>query len=186
MGIDVNTGIVTGNTVSSCAVRSFDDTNPIENVIYPTDEERYITVNAGEMVVFTAYNVPNQFVPSGTDGEAKIAGVYFRKVLRSAGVPPHGTSDCCPDVTVGRSIKLQSVDIPCWAITACNPIFALYTVGTYEIYVVGDTGDITVTAEKIPMQDINEMCQTLQPICQPQPLYPAPQPDFPKVPEPSH
>ena len=122
----------------------FTDTTPSEMVVFPSEQRRLIVVEPNTMIILTGYNL---------DDQTKVA---FRKVLRSNGVPAHGSNGCCPTITVGNATRLHSVDVPCWAITHCNPIFILQTPGNYELDVIGSSADVVVTARAFPIQPVNE------------------------------
>lgn len=79
------------------------------------------------------------------------------------------------NILIAHSIRLHSVELSCWVLDKCNPIFIVKTPGSYEIDVVGEYADVVVTAMAFPMQEVNDFdgcyCQpvTEQPIIE-QPL----------------
>ena len=131
----------------------YTDNTPSETTIFPSEHRRILVVEAHKMTIITGYNL---------DAETKIT---FRKILRSSGVPAHGSNGCCPVVTVGHATRLHSVEIPCWTITKDAPIFILKTPGSYELDVIGTSIDVVATAMTFDIQDVNELSCCL---CKPQ------------------
>lgn len=127
------------------AIDSFNDTTPSELVVFPAEARRVLLVEPQTMLVLTAYNL-------AADGR-----VAIRKVLRSNGVPLQGDTGCCPYFTVGHTISLHSVEIPCWRLDKCNPVFVLHLPGAYEIDVMGANIDVLVTATAHPLQPYNPL-----------------------------
>lgn len=125
-------------------VTEYNDTTPSETVVFPSTDRRLLLVEPNTMLVVTGYNFNNT------------TKVSFRKVLRSNGIPAQGTADCCPSITIAHSIRLHSVELPCWVLDKCNPIFVIKTPGSYEIDVVGGYADVVVTAMAFPMQEVNK------------------------------
>lgn len=125
-------------------VTEYNDTTPSEAVVFPSTDRRLLLVEPNTMLVVTGYNLNDT------------TKVSFRKVLRSNGIPAQGTADCCPSITIAHSIRLHSVELPCWALDKCNPIFIVKTPGSYEIDVVGEYADVVVTAMSFPMQEVND------------------------------
>lgn len=150
MTISIDTGIMVTPTQDSLAltqssnVVSYNDNTPSENIVFPNSKRSLILVEPSTIHVVTAYNL---------DKETK---VKFRKVLRSGGVPASGSNGCCPSITYGNAVRLYSVDVPCWVIDKCNPVFVLFTPGSYEIDVVGNSADVVVTSMQFPYQRVNE------------------------------
>ena len=128
-------------------VTEYDDTSPAEAVIYPAENKRLILVEPNVMIVITGYNLKND------------TQVIFRKILRSNGIPAQGDYGCCPSIIVANTIRLQSVDLPCWKLTNKSPIFVIKTPGTYEVDVIGANSngdpDAVITAMAFPMQEVN-------------------------------
>ena len=137
--LGANTGYIGVGTVSE-----HDDTAPSEVVVFPSEHRRLLLVEPNTMVVVTGYNLYDS------------ASVAFRKVLRSNGIPAQGTAGCCPSITVANSIRLHSVELPCWKLNKCNPVFVIKTPGSYELDIVGKSADVVVTAMAYPMQPVNE------------------------------
>jgi len=125
-------------------VTEYNDTTPSEAVVFPSTDRRLLLVEPNTMLVVTGYNFNDT------------TKVSFRKVLRSNGIPAQGTADCCPSITIAHSIRLHSVELPCWVLDKCNPIFIIKTPGSYEIDVVGEYADVVVTAMAFPMQEVND------------------------------
>lgn len=125
-------------------VTEYNDTTPSENIVFPSDIRRILVVEPNTMLVVTGYNIKH-----GTK-------VVFRKVLRSNGVPAMGSNGCCPSITVAHSVRLHSVDLSCWKLDDCNPVFIIKTPGSYEIDVTGDYADVVVTAMSFTLQEVNE------------------------------
>lgn len=119
------------------------DTTPSELVIFPTESPPLLLVEPKKMVVLTSYNLD------------KSAKVTLHKILKSNGIPAQGTNGCCPTVTEGLSTRLQSVELPCWFMDWCNPIFVLKTPGNYSIRVEGSSIDVVVTAMYFDNQEVN-------------------------------
>lgn len=122
------------------------------------------------MVIITGYNLDDD------------THVSLRKVLRSKGVPIQGSSGCCPTLTVLNAIRLHSVELPCWKLNKCAPVFVLKTPGSYEIDVVGNNADVVVTAMMYAMQEVNDFslcgCDCgVEKETDPQPPTYEPQPD---------
>lgn len=125
-------------------VIAYDDTTPSEQVVYPSHNRRLLLVEPGQMTVVTAYNL------RGDDR------IVFSKILRSNGMPAWGTPECCPVITIARSIRLHAVELPCWLLDRCNPVFVLKTPGAYEVDARGDDIiDVVVTATSFPLQEVN-------------------------------
>lgn len=124
-------------------INEYNDTTPSEAVVFPSVDRRLLLVEPNTMMVVTGYNLSNT------------TEVSFRKVLRSNGVPAQGTSACCPSVTVAHAVRLHSVELPCWVLDRCNPVFIIKTPGNHELDVRGDVVDIVVTAMAFPIQDVN-------------------------------
>lgn len=152
MTINIKTGKLQNLTTQAPAhlgnvpvarVTEYDDTTPAEMVVFPREGRALLRVEPGVMFVVTGYNLR---------GETK---VVFNKVLRSAGFPALGDSNCCPHITVAKAVKLHEVRIPCWIIDECNPIFVLYTPGLYEVDVEGQAAEVVVTAVASPLQPVN-------------------------------
>lgn len=154
MTIKLNTGSVqvprsTGpsygfNNRFAGTVTEFNDTTPAETVIFPSADRRLLLVEPNMMLVVTGYNLNDS------------TKVVFRKVLRSNGIPAQGTAECCPSVIIAHSIRLHSVDMPCWRLDKCNPVFVIKTPGSYEVDVIGDYVDVVVTAMTFSTQEVNE------------------------------
>lgn len=152
MTINLNTGSVqvakaprsypnVGHTAFK--TEEYNDTTPAEMVVFPSEHRRILVVEPKTMLVVTGYNLGSQ------------TKVSFRKILRSNGVPAQGSNGCCPTITVGHSVRLQSVELPCWYANHLNPIFVLQTPGNYEIDVIGLSADVVVTAMSFEQQEIN-------------------------------
>lgn len=122
------------------------DTTPSERVIYPVVDRPLLLVEPGQMTVVTAYDLhPSDYV-------------VFHKILRSNGVPSYGTPSCCPVIFIARSVRLRSVRMDCWRISADCPVFVLRTPGAYDIEIVGGrSAEAMITATSFPMQDINKL-----------------------------
>ena len=137
-------------------VTEFNDTTPAEAVVFPSTDRRLLLVEPNTMMVVTGYNLNDT------------TKVSFRKVLRSNGIPAQGTADCCPSITITHSIRLHSVELPCWVVNKCNPIFVVKTPCSYEIDVICDYADVVVTAMAFPMQEVNTFtgceCGTVEPV----------------------
>lgn len=153
MTINLNTGSVqtpkshetySSSGYSGCHKTEFDDTTPSELVIFPNAIRGALRVEPKTMVVVTGYNIIDQ------------TQVVFRKILASNGVPAQGSNGCCPSITVGHSIRLHSVELPCWKLDRCNPIFVIKTPGIYEVDVLGSSADVVITATTFEMQEVNE------------------------------
>ena len=153
MSINLNTGSVqvpkaphsypnTGHTAFK--KEEYIDTTPTEMVVFPSEHRRILVVEPKTMLVVTGYNL---------DSQTKVS---FRKILRSNGVPAQGSNGCCPTITVGHSVRLHSVELPCWVLDRCNPIFIIKTPGNYEIDVIGASADVVVTAMQFDMQEVND------------------------------
>ena len=153
MTINLNTGSVqvpkaphsypnTGQTAFK--KEEYNDTTPAEMVVFPSEHRRILVVEPKTMLVVTGYNL---------DSQTKVS---FRKILRSNGVPAQGSNGCCPTITVGHSVRLHSVELPCWVLDRCNPIFIVKTPGNYEIDVIGASVDVVVTAMQFDMQEVND------------------------------
>lgn len=171
MTINLNTGSVQvprspsrphglGNLVVG-TLTEFNDTTPAEAVVFPSTDRRLLLVEPNTMLVVTGYNLNSN------------TKIVFRKVLRSNGIPAQGTADCCPSITIANSIRLHSVELPCWRLDRCNPVFIIKTPGSYEIDVIGDYADVVVTAMMFAMQEVNEFnnceCPSIeQPIIEPE------------------
>lgn len=153
-------------------VTVYDDTTPSESVVYPSSVRRLLLVEPKHMMIVTGYNL------------AKNTKVVFKKVLRSNGIPAQGTADCCPSITLANTIRLHSVELPCWLLDKCNPVFVIKTPGSYEIDVVGDYADVVVTAMAFPMQEVNEFakCECKEPEPPPPPPVEPPPPPPPVEP----
>ena len=121
----------------------YNDTTPAEMVVFPSEHRRILVVEPKTMLVVTGYNL---------DSQTKVS---FRKILRSNGVPAQGSNGCCPTITVGHSVRLHSVELPCWYINQDNPIFVVQTPGNYELDVIGSSADVVVTAMSFEQQEIN-------------------------------
>lgn len=130
-----------GNTAFKA--EEYNDTTPAEMVVFPSENRRILVVEPKTMLIVTGYNLDNQ------------TKISFRKILRSHGVPTQGSNGCCPTITVGRSVRLHSVELPCWVLNRCNPVFIIKTPGNYEIDVVGKSADVVVTAMSFETQDVN-------------------------------
>lgn len=152
MTINLNTGSVqvpkaphsypnTGHTAFK--TEEYNDTTPAEMVVFPSEHRRILVVEPKTMLVVTGYNL---------DSQTKVS---FRKILRSNGVPAQGSNGCCPTITVGHSVRLHSVELPCWYINQDNPIFVVQTPGNYELDVIGSSADVVVTAMSFEQQEIN-------------------------------
>lgn len=141
-----NLGLAVANSIGNLIER--DDTTPTDTVIYPSNHRPLLIVEPETMAVVTGYNL--------VDG----THVSFRKVLRSKGVPIQGGSGCCPTLTVLNAVRLHSVELPCWKLNKCLPVFIIKTPGSYEIDVVGNNADVVVTAMMFSMQEVNDfsMC----------------------------
>lgn len=90
---------------------------------------------------------------------------FLCKILRSHGVPAQGSNGCCPTITIGHSVRLHSVELPCWVLDRCNPIFIVKTPGNYEIDVIGASADVVVTAMSFETQEVNDFggCNCMTP-----------------------
>lgn len=152
MTINLNTGSVqvpkaphsypnTGQTAFK--KEEYNDTTPAEMVVFPSEHRRILVVEPKTMLVVTGYNL---------DSQTKVS---FRKILRSNGVPAQGSNGCCPTITIGHSVRLHSVELPCWYINQDNPIFVVQTPGNYELDVIGSSADVVVTAMSFEQQEIN-------------------------------
>lgn len=152
MTINLNTGSVqvpkaphsypnTGQTAFK--KEEYNDTTPAEMVVFPSEHRRILVVEPKTMLVVTGYNL---------DSQTKVS---FRKILRSNGVPAQGSNGCCPTITVGHSVRLHSVELPCWYINQDNPIFVVQTPGNYELDVIGSSAGVVVTAMSFEQQEIN-------------------------------
>lgn len=170
MSINLNTGSVqvpkaphsypnTGQTAFK--KEEYTNTTPAEMVVFPSEHRRILVVEPKTMLVVTGYNLDNQ------------TKVSFRKILRSNGVPAQGSNGCCPTITVGHSVRLHSVELPCWILNNCNPVFIVKTPGNYEIDVIGASADVVVTAMQFDMQEVNDFggCDCMTPAG---PVIPAP------------
>lgn len=153
MSINLNTGSVQVSKAphsylnmghTAFRTEEYNDTTPAEMVVFPSEHRRILVVEPKTMLIVTGYNLDNQ------------TKVSFRKTLRSNGVPAHGSNGCCPTITIGHSVRLHSVALPCWVLNRCNPIFIVKTPGNYEIDVVGASADVVVTAMAFDIQDVNE------------------------------
>lgn len=122
----------------------YNDTTPAEMVVFPSEHRRILVVEPKTMLVVTGYSL---------DSQTKVS---FRKILRSNGVPAQGSNGCCPTITVGHSVRLHSVELPCWVLNNCNPVFIVKTPGNYEIDVIGASVDVVVTAMQFDMQEVND------------------------------
>lgn len=142
--IQVPTSTQTGVGGFVGKVSEFNDTTPSEMVVFPSKERRILVVEPNTMAVVTGYNL---------DTNTK---VVFRKILRSNGVPAQGSAGCCPSVTIAHSVRLHSVELPCWRLDKCSPVFVVKTPGSYELDVTGSYADVVVTAMAFPMQEVNE------------------------------
>lgn len=142
--IQVPTSTQTGVGGFVGKVSEFNDTTPSEMVVFPSKERRILVVEPNTMAVVTGYNL---------DTNTK---VVFRKILRSNGIPAQGSAGCCPSVTIAHSVRLHSVELPCWRLDKCNPVFVVKTPGSYELDVTGSYADVVVTAMAFPMQEVNE------------------------------
>ena len=127
-------------------VTEFNDTTPAEAVVFPSPNRRLLLIEPNTMMVVTGYNMNDN------------TRVVFRKVLRSNGIPAQSTADCCPSVVIAHSVRLYSVEIPCWKLSKECPMFVIKTPGSYEIDVVGEYADVVVTAMAFPMQEVNTLC----------------------------
>ena len=154
MSINLNTGSVqvpkaphsypnTGQTAFK--KEEYTDTTPAEMVVFPSEHRRILVVEPKTMLIVTGYNLDDQ------------TKVSFRKILRSNGVPAQGSNGCCPTITIGHSVRLHSVELPCWYINKDNPIFVVQTPGNYELDVIGSSADVVVTAMSFEQQPINCM-----------------------------
>lgn len=154
MTINLNTGSVqvpkaphsypnTGQTAFK--KEEYNDTTPAEMVVFPSEHRRILVVEPKTMLVVTGYNL---------DSQTKVS---FRKILRSNGVPAQGSNGCCPTITIGHSVRLHSVELPCWYINKDNPIFVVQTPGNYELDVIGSSADVVATAMSFEQQPINCM-----------------------------
>lgn len=152
MSINLNTGSVqvpkaphsypnTGQIAFK--TEEYTDTTPAETVVFPSEHRRILVVEPKTMLVVTGYNLDTQ------------TKVSFRKILRSNGVPAQGSNGCCPTITIGHSVRLHSVELPCWYINQDNPIFVIQTPGNYELDVIGSSADVVVTAMSFEQQEIN-------------------------------
>lgn len=145
MNINLDTGLTSPHNISGDVSNEYNDTTPSEFIAFPSSERRLLIVEPKVMLVVTGYNL---------NSATKIS---FRKVLRSNGVPAQGTSGCCPSVSVAHSVRLHSVELPCWELNKNNPIFVIKTPGSYEFDVVGDPADVVVTAVAFPIQEVNDI-----------------------------
>lgn len=179
MSIKLDTGLLHAPNVTAhpdtVALRAFkpeeyDDTTPAEMVVFPREHRQLLLVEPKKMLVVTGYNLDHK------------SRVLFRKVLRSNGVPARGSNGCCPTITLSRSIRLYSVDLPCWTLDRCNPVFIVKTPGSYEIDVVGNSADVVVTAMLFDLQDVNDLplCQCDQPQ-EPTPTEPVKPPNYEEI-----
>lgn len=179
MSINLNTGSVqvpkaphsypnTGQTAFK--TEEYTDTTPAEMVVFPSEHRRILVVEPKTMLVVTGYNLDNQ------------TKVSFRKILRSNGVPAQGSNGCCPTITVGHSVRLHSVELPCWVLNNCNPIFIIKTPGNYEIDVIGASADVVVTAMSFDMQEVNYFggCDCTTPTVSTTPVAPTPVVELPE------
>lgn len=153
MSINLNTGSVqvpkaphSYSNVGHTAFKTeeYNDTTPAEMVVFPSEHRRILVVEPKTMLVVTGYNLDNR------------TKVSFRKILRSHGVPAQGSNGCCTTITIGHSVRLHSVELPCWVLDRCNPIFIVKTPGNYEIDVIGANADVVVTAMQFDMQEVND------------------------------
>lgn len=153
MPINLNTGSIQVPKVSHTHANAgmvaakfveYNDTTPSEMMVFPSEHRRILVVEPKTMLIVTGYNL---------DNETKVS---FRKILRSNGVPAQGANGCCPTITIGHSIRLHSVELPCWTLDNCSPVFIVKTPGTYEIDVIGASADVAVTAMRFDIQDVNE------------------------------
>lgn len=156
MTINLDTGSIQQNTsprpdlgvaIRAGILHETDDTSPAENIVYPSEHRQLLIVEPKTILVVTGYNLEDTTT------------VVFRKVLRSCGVPIHGTGGCCPNLTVSHSIRLHSTELPCWKLNRCLPIFIIKTPGSYEVDVLGDNINVVITAMAFPMQEVNDICQ---------------------------
>lgn len=154
MSINLNTGSVqvpkapysypnTGQAVFK--KEEYSDSTPSEMVVFPSEHRRLLVVEPKTMLIVTGYNLDN------------VSKISFRKVLRSNGVPAHGSNGCCPTITIGHAVRLYSVELPKWDIDKDNPIFVVQTPGNYELDVIGSSADVVVTAMRFEQQPINSM-----------------------------
>lgn len=136
-------------------VREYNDNQPLDNVVYPYGEKEraLLVIQPGQQMILTGYDL---------QGDTHVA---ISKVLVSKGVPAQGTTGCCPVITIGRSVRLRKVVMPCWKLDRCNPVFVIKTPGYYEIDVVGDTSEALVTAVSSPLQEVNVFAQTAPCAC---------------------
>lgn len=125
-------------------ITEFNDTTPAETVVFPSENRRILVVNPKQMLVVTGYNLSDN------------TRVVFRKILRSNGIPAQGSVGCCSSFTIAHSIRLHSVDLPCWVLDKCSPIFVIKTPGNYELDVIGVSADVVVTAMGYELQEVND------------------------------
>lgn len=137
----------------SGTIIEYNDTTPAETVVFPSKDRRMLRVFPNTITVVTGYNL------------IKETKVSFSKVLLSNGIPAQGTAACCPEITAAHTIALHRVELPCWVLDTCNPVFIIKTPGDYYIDVFGQDREVVITAMPFPMQDVNDFgnCKCIEP-----------------------
>ena len=126
------------------------DNTPSERVVYPRTKEQFLVVKAGEMLVLTAYGL--------ADDKAIV-----KKVLLSNGIPDLATGSCNPIITSAQSTVLNRVDVPCFTLTADDPIVVIDIPGVYSVAPEDTAADVVVTAVSHPLQHGGPKCGSYSP-----------------------
>ena len=137
MAILLDTGTLTTPSTTSVVDGTTIDNTASERVVYPSETEALIVVRPRQMVVVTAYG-----------GSANIS-----KVLLSNGIPDFSSGGCCPTISKADAVILSSVVIPCYSMSASNPISVIHVPGTYKVTPVGSDDDLRVTAMAYSQQN---------------------------------
>lgn len=156
MSVHITTGLThvptkpaVSNTFTS-RVSQYNDLTPSEPILFPSEDPKIIVLEPNRMAILTAYKLqPGVEIP-----------IY--KVLRSNGIPASTSgvpsNTCCVSVSMGNTVRLESVPIPCWKLSSASPVFVIKTPGSYEIETSFLPPDVVVTMEVFPIQEVNEFC----------------------------
>ena len=151
MTILLDTGSLTNPNAPRVTVGNVTiDNTPSERVVYPRTKEQFLVVKTGEMLVLTAYGLV-----------ADKATV--KKVLLSNGIPELATGSYNPIITSAQSTVLNRVDVPCFTLTADDPIVVIDIPGVYSVAPEDTAADVVVTAVSHPLQHGGPKCGSYSP-----------------------
>lgn len=139
----LDTGILDTNPLQVGQAPGTNTLMPLESQIYPSakNDESLVSVQAGTMVVITAYG------QSDIEGDSPLARVY--KVLLAEPVKTEIVTTCSLTPRVSEVTIIGEAEICGWALQKCAPMVVLTIPGMYSVRAL--SADLTITAMPHPI-----------------------------------